>query len=77
MINPRQLNIWSNKFSDRARGYKHYRAGFDMPGFSRLTRRHFKTASEALEYGQRVKVRWCRLYDAAVLAIVSAQEPTA
>lgn len=75
MINPNKLIVWSQKFKNRAQGTKYYRAGFDMPstGYSNFARRRFDTASEAIQYGLRVKARWCRLYAAAVnLMVVSA-----
>lgn len=76
MINPNQLVVWKQKFLDRAHGKKYYRAGFDLQsGYSNFSRRVFGTATEAMDYGKRVKARWIRLYNAAVLAMMTTQEP--
>jgi hypothetical protein len=72
MINPHLLEVWKQKFVNRARGTKIYRAGFDMLGYSKMSRKTFRTASDALMYGGQVKVRWCRLYDAAILEMSKA-----
>lgn len=64
MINPNILVVEKVKLVDRARGKKVY--AFRFAGF-KLGHRIFKTATEALEYGRRVKSRYCRLYEAAVL----------
>jgi len=67
MINPNKLIVWYHRTTDRARGTKLYRAGLDVPHlYSRLSRRTFRTATEAVEYGERVKVRWIRLYNVAI-----------
>ncbi len=71
IINPHKLIIWTQKFVNRARGTKRYRAGFDLDsGYSNFSRRKFTKASDAVKYGHRVKARWCRLYDARILAMM-------
>lgn len=72
LVNPRMVQTWHEKFSDRARGTKFYRTGFELPGHAKFSRRTSKTASEAEDYGVRVLLRWFRLYDAAVLAMTSS-----
>lgn len=72
MINPHLTTTWYLKRADRARGTKTYHAGFDLPaGAARVSRKRHKTATEAIDYGKRVKVRWIRLYNAAVLLAVT------
>ena len=36
------------------------------------TRRFFRRASEAQEYAVKVHARWCRLYDAAIAAMMQS-----
>ena len=67
MLNPKQLVVGRKKII-HPDGTKAYLFGFS--GF-RAGRRIFKTASEAMQYGVRFKARWIRLYDAAMLAMVS------
>lgn len=71
MINPRMVQTWHEKFTDRARGKKFYRTGFELPGHAKFSRRAFRSASEAEDYGVKVLLRWFRLYDAAVLAMAN------
>ena len=74
MINPSALHVHQYRYSDRARGTKFYRAGFDMPGYARVSRKPFKTATAALDYGARLLARWERLYQAAILAQAAAPQ---
>ena len=75
MIDPNSLQIWKHKITDRARGTKVYKAGFGMPGYAQLSRRKFRTATEAVSYGLRVIIRWKRLYQAAVELQAAAAVP--
>ncbi len=66
MLNPHMFEPKFRKWADpRFAGGKMY-----FPIISRMTRISFKRASEAERYAARVHARWCRLYDAAVLAMV-------
>lgn len=65
MIDPNLLKIRHQRFADRARGTKFYRAEFKtIGGMSHFSRRQFRTATDAEDYGARVKLRWMRLRDA-------------
>jgi hypothetical protein len=75
MINPRKVQTWHQRFFDRACGRKIYRTGFQLGQMDRFSRKTSRTATEAEEYGARVIVRWVRLYDAAVVAMIN-KEPT-
>lgn len=61
LITPRYLRVNDVRFA----GGHFYR-----PLVGHLTRRVFRRASEAERYAMNVHARWCRLYDAAVLAMV-------
>lgn len=77
LTNPRKVQTWHQKFINRARGLKVYRAGFEMTGgIAKFSRKHFRTANEAEGYGLRVILRWMRLYDAALLAMVGDETVT-
>ena len=77
LTNPRKVQMWHQKYINRARGQKVYRAGFEMPGGSaKFSLKYFRTASEAEGYGLRVILRWMRLYDAALLAMVGDEPVT-
>ena len=77
LTNPRKLQTWHQKFTNRARGEKFYRTGFEMPGgFAKFSLKRFRTASEAEDYGVLVILRWMRLYDAALLAMVGDETVT-
>lgn len=52
------------RFSNRVRMEKNYRASFVSIHGSKFSRRSFKTASQALEYGGLVVKRYQRLIDA-------------
>lgn len=75
MINPNSLEVWHQKFTSRAHGTKFYRACFEAGSFSKVSRKQFKTATEASVYAVAVVERWKRLYDAAILSMLPAQEP--
>lgn len=66
MINPRTLEVGYKK--DRANPYamKAYRAVVGRP-----LRKKYRTATEAHAQAARVFVRWCRLYDAAIVAMAN------
>lgn len=70
MDNPRMLEPKYKRWNDPRpfRGHVYYAY------VGRLSRKPFIRASEAEAYAKRVWERWCRLYDAAVLAM--ANEPT-
>lgn len=75
MLNPNELVIGKQVIKNKARGEKVYCAVFTIPSFGfDFSKRIFETASEALEYGQKVKARWCRLYDAAIVAAITAAQ---
>jgi hypothetical protein len=73
MINPHKVQTWHERFTDRARGTKFYRTGFQVDNVARYGRRKFRTAVEAEDYGTLVTLRWRRLYDARIVAML---EPT-
>lgn len=73
LVNPRLLSVRHVRLTIRSRGVKVYRAGFyGHGGYSveKVSRREFRTATEAVEYGFRVLSRWQCLYDAAVLEVM-------
>ena len=71
MINPKMLvPRYVKKFSPRFGGGKTYIAFIGKP----LGRYPFRRASEALAYAERIHARWCRLYDAAILAEMQSQK---
>lgn len=71
MINPRMVRTWSERFNDRARGTKFYRAGFEMPGHAKFSLAKFRTKTDAEEYAVKVILRWMRLYDAALVEVAA------
>jgi len=79
MINPKKLVATTKKWRDvRFAGGKMYMPVLSGNGWARASRRLFKRASEALSYAERIKSRWERLYDAALLNMAPPpQEPTA
>lgn len=64
LTNPHQLKVAS---------YRHQLPNHPKtyhPFVGRITRfKSFKTATQALEYAMRLQQRWCRLYQAAILAM--------
>lgn len=76
ITNPHLIQSWHQRFTDRARGVKTYRAGFQIGQVERYSRAKFRTASEADDYGDRLKLRWIRLYDALIASMVDVKEPT-
>lgn len=75
MINPNRFEPkYKKSLSPRFAGGKMY-----VPFIGKPLGRQFRRASEAEAYAKRIHARWCRLYNAAVLALaeVPAQEPTA
>ena len=67
MINPHLLKPEMLKQKDaRLPGGKLY-----IPRLWRPMRHYFKRRSEAETYMEKVHVRWCRLYDAAILMITA------
>mgnify|MGYP001584275266 CR=1 FL=1 len=77
MINPKLLRTYSQKFTDRARGEKFYRTGFEVSRVARFSRVRFKRAGDAEDYGTRLKMRWCQLYDASIATPLSPSTVTA
>lgn len=76
MINPHKLNARHIKqHHPRFAGGKFYLALLSGAGYAKTAARIFKRASEAEEYAVRLRDRWVRLYDAAVLAMSRPQEP--
>lgn len=70
LINPRLIKPYYDKHVDpRQPGKKVYQAVIGRPSRVGL----FKTATYALGYAERVHVRWCRLYDVAVLALSAVE----
>jgi len=65
-INPHDIKIGYKKFSYPNRGIKFYMATFHIlgTGSTKMSRRAFRTATRAHDYGVRVVARWIRLYDA-------------
>lgn len=77
LTNPRKITWFFTRFSDRARGVKFYRTGFDMPGKgAKFSARTFSTAIEADQYGIAVLLRWMRLYDAALVNLSASPAGT-
>jgi len=82
MINPRLFKPASRKVKFMHRP-KWYQSDLELQGVMYPLRGDylinpdgkFKTAGAAFRRAERVYARWCRLYDAAVVAM-SAQEPT-
>lgn len=71
MLNPNELVVSKQVIKNKASGEKAYCAVFTIPSFGfDFSKKIFRTASEALEYGQKVKARWMRLYDAAIIAML-------
>lgn len=70
LINPRQFTPAYERVHFRALGRKVYRPVVGRTAKSIV----FKTASLALGYARRVHARWCRLYDAAVVAKSTVEE---
>lgn len=74
LINPNNLQAKHKKWLDpRFAGGKFYMPFLSGPGFTRGCRRVFKRASEAEAYGQRVRERWIRLYEAAISAMAEVE----
>jgi hypothetical protein len=70
MMNPHLLEPKYKKFlSPQFAGGKVY-----APFVGRPTRAVFRRASVAETYAQRIHARWCRLYDAAILAMSESVE---
>lgn len=71
MINPRILKPVVNKVKDpRFPGGKLY-----VPFLTRRTRTYFKRRTDAETYMAKIVARWCRLYDAAITAMVESEVP--
>jgi hypothetical protein len=77
MINPRLFKPSYRKFAPMYRP-KVYFSTLALQGnhYPLKTSKPFKRASDALDYSHKVLNRWCRLYDAAIVAM-STPEPTA
>lgn len=63
-INPMDFQVSSQKFRSRARGEKWYRSFFTTAGYSRMSRRRFQTAGQAIIFGNEVLSRLRQLYRA-------------
>lgn len=75
MRNPYLLDAKYKKWNNPTfAGGKVYMPILSGGGWSRACRRVFKRASEAETYAIRVRDRWMRLYDAAVVAMVQTTE---
>jgi hypothetical protein len=73
MINPQLLGTKTKRWNDpRFAGGKYYLAVLAGEGFVKAAHRIFKRASDAEAYAVRLRLRWMRLYDAAVLAMVQS-----
>jgi len=64
LINPRRLVVGYRKEEAFPFRMKAYRAVV-----GRVARGRFRTATEALRRAVEVYARWCRLYDAAIVAM--------
>ena len=74
IIYPYTLKIRTQKFTDGEYGTKYYRAGFDQEyRVTKFSRRKHKRASDAIQYGRRVKARWCRLFEAKLDMVFEGQ----
>lgn len=72
MINPRLLRASRVKILEDRFSGKHLYRGY--LGGRVVNHWPFRRASEAQAYTERLLARWIRLYDAAVIAMVSAAE---
>lgn len=70
MINPRKLQVGYAK--DRGNPFA-MKAYFAIVG--RPLRKKYRTATEAGTQATKVFARWCRLYDAAILAQMTSSSP--
>ena len=70
MINPRQLQVGYAK--DRGNPFA-MKAYFAIVG--RPLRKKYRTATEAKTRATQVFSRWCRLYDAAIVAQMTSSSP--
>jgi hypothetical protein len=66
LINPRMLEVGYRKEKANPYAMKAYRAFVGRP-----MRKLFRTATDAQNYAARAFGRWCRLYDAALVAMTS------
>lgn len=65
LINPRRLEPKYKRWNDP----RPFRGHVYFAYVGRLSRKSWTRASEAEAYAKRIWERWCRLYDAAVLAL--------
>ncbi len=73
MVNPHMLVAGSKRWNDaRFAGGKIYYAVLKAGGVILRARRIWKRASEAEAYAGRLKARWERLYDAAIVAMTGS-----
>lgn len=72
MQNPRKLKVGYVKNMGNPFAMKAYRGVVGRP-----TSGVFRRATDAQGYAVRVFQRWCRLYDAAILAQMSSPSPVA
>jgi hypothetical protein len=71
MINPHLLEAKYKRWDIGRWHRQKYLAVLVSPDYTRATRREFIRASDAHQYANRVRARWCRLYDAAILSVAA------
>ena len=72
LLNPNRFRPGYAK--DKAAGRKAYYPRLVYPNGNDIVRmRQFKTATDALDYFVRLIVRWIRLYNAALAAMVTSE----
>ena len=70
MINPHLYQPLVKRIEpQRYGGMKYY-----QPIVALFTKRTFKRASEAKEYAEKVRARWCRLYDTSIRSADAAAD---
>jgi hypothetical protein len=75
MKNPYLMDAKAKRQNNpRFAGGKYYLALLSGDGYVKHAARIFKRSSEAEEYAIRLRARWMRLYDAAVVAMSVGQE---
>jgi hypothetical protein len=73
MINPNLIRAGYVKIRGSNYGIKEYRPAFSRYKQAFYAHRVFKRAEDAMNYANRTKDRWIRLYDAAILAKMGEQ----
>jgi hypothetical protein len=76
MINPRFFKPSYRKFAPMHRPKTYFSTlALQNKYYAIKTSKAFKRAADALDYAHKFHNRWCRLYDAAIVATGVAEEP--